>query len=105
MAFVAVAAVATAGVNFLGAALNEWRYSTSQGPNTSMLAVGDQVVTIDDVRVGSRTLPPGTPFLVVADDDGDNDSAFPRRGVELRIVGDRSPGSTITVERIRLRVK
>jgi len=104
MAFVVIAAVAMAGVRFLSKAFNEWRYSTSHGWNTSVLAVGDRVVAIDDVRVGSRVVPTGTPFLVVSDMT-DEDSAYSDRKVEVRLPDDLSPGSTFEVERIRLRVQ
>lgn len=109
MAFVAIAAVAMAGVRIVGSlwseAQEEMKYSTWQhGPNTSVLAVGDRVVAIDDVRVGSRVVPAGTPFLVVSDMT-DEDSAHEDRGVEVRFPNDPAPGPTFKIERIRLRVR
>jgi hypothetical protein len=85
--------------------VSELRYWTiTNGWNTSVLDVGQQVAPCLDIRVGNTSLPAWT-LCTVVEDLTDTDSAYPDRKVTVQIADGRLKGTICGVRRSLLRVR
>jgi hypothetical protein len=99
MAVVAIGAISMGMLRFA----SELAQSTRNEWNTSILQVGQRVITFQDITEGGSTLPAGTRGFVTCDPP-DEDSAYPYRMVGVKLTEGQHRGTTRTIQRQFLRI-